>query len=96
MKYFLLSGMDENNEYNFFQNISEIFKKELKKYNKIVYIPAYPENEEKCKKLSKTKIFENIGIEFEESIVLSNVMSTNEIKEIINENELRLLYGVNP
>ena len=96
MKYYLLSGMDEKNDYNFFPDITKKFSKDLKKFNTIVYIPTYPENNEKCKELSKSKKFENIGIYFERSIVLNDSYNTKEIKNIINENELFFLYGGDP
>lgn len=96
MKYYLLSGMDEKNNYNFFHDIAEKLKKDLKKFNTIVYIPTYPDNKEKCEKLSKSEKFKNIGINFEKSIVLNNSYSQEEIKKIIKENELFFLYGGNP
>lgn len=96
MKYYLLSGMDENNDYNFFSDIAQKFKKDLKRFNTIIYIPTYPENKEKCTELSKSEKFKNIGIHFEKSIVLDNSYTKEEIKKIINENELFFLYGGNP
>lgn len=96
MKYYLLSGMDEKNNYNFFSEISEKLKRDLEKFNTIVYIPTYPENKEKCENLSKSEKFKNIGINFEKSIVLDNSYSKKEIKEIIKNNELFFLYGGNP
>ncbi len=96
MKYYLLSGMDEKNNYNFYPDIARKFKKELKKFNTIVYIPTYPDNKEKCKELSKSKKFKNIGINFENNIVLDNSYSSKEIQEIISKNELFFLYGGDP
>ena len=96
MKYYLLSGMDEKNDYNFFSNIAEIFKKELCEFNSIVYIPTYPDKRDKCKKLAESNIFKNIGITFERIIVLDNTYTEDEIKNVINENELFFLYGGNP
>lgn len=96
MKYYLLSGMDEKNNYNFFHDIAKKLKKDLEKFNTIVYIPTYPENKEKCKILSKSEKFKNIGINFQKNIVLDNSYSQKEIKKIINENELFFLYGGNP
>lgn len=96
MKYYLLSGMDEKNNYNFFHDIAKKLKNDLEKFKTIVYIPTYPENKEKCQKLSKSEKFKNIGINFEKSIVLDNSYSAKEIKNIINENKLFFLYGGNP
>lgn len=94
MKYYLLSGMNENK--NFFPSIAEIFKNDFKNIETIVYIPTYPEDKEKCEKLSKTDIFKNIGVNFKKAIVLDNSYSINEVKNIINENELFFLYGGDP
>lgn len=96
MKYYLLSGMDKKNNYNFYPDIAKIFKKELKKFNTIVYIPTYPDNKEKCQELLKVDKFKNIGINFEKNIVLNNSYSAKEIQEIISKNELFFLYGGNP
>lgn len=96
MKYYLLSGMDEKNNYNFYPGIAKKFKKELKKFNTIVYIPTYPDNKEKCEELSKSEKFKNIGINFEKNIVLNNSYSAKKIQEIISKNELFFLYGGNP
>lgn len=94
--YYLLSGMDANNNYNFYKNVANILKKDLKKFNSIIYIPTYPDNKEKCDKLAKSKIFENIGIHFNKSIVLDNSYSLEDIKKILKENNLIFLYGGNP
>ena len=94
MKYYLLSGMNENK--NFFPSIAEIFKNDFKNIETIVYIHTYPEDKEKCEKLYKTDIFKNIGVNFKKAIVLDNSYSINEVKNIINENELFFLYGGDP
>lgn len=94
--YYLLSGMDANNNYNFYKKIASILKKDLKNYNSIIYIPTYPNNKEKCNKLAKSEIFENIGIHFNKSIVLDNSYSLDDIKKILKENSLIFLYGGNP
>lgn len=96
MKYYLLSGMNKENGYNFYKEIGNIFKKELKKFDTIIYIPTYPENKDKCIELSHSENFRNIGIYFDRSIVLDYSYSINQIKEIISENELIFLYGGNP
>ena len=96
MKYYLLSGMNKENGYNFYKDIGNIFKKELKKFDTIIYIPTYPENKDKCIELSHSENFRNIGIYFDRSIVLDYSYSINQVKEIISENELIFLYGGNP
>ena len=69
-KYYILSGMDEENDYNFYEDIAEIFRKELKSFESIVYISAYPKDIERNKKLSKSEKFINAGINFRNSIAL--------------------------
>lgn len=95
-KYFILSGMDEKNNYNFYKDIAEILKQELNEFDSIVYISAYPNNIEKNKKLSKSEKFINIGINFKTSIVLDYSYSKEEVKEILKKNQLVFLYGGNP
>lgn len=96
MKYYLLSGMDKNNNYNFYRDIAERFKKELKDFNTIVYIPTYPNNKEKCFELSKSNMFKNIGIKFKKSIVLDYSYNIKDIREALDRTELVFLYGGNP
>lgn len=96
MKYYMLSGMDKENNYNFYANIAKIFKEDLVQFRNIVYIPTYPENKEKCEKLAKKRIFENIGVYFEKKIVLNNSYNMECIKDALNNNELFFLYGGNP
>lgn len=96
MKYYLLSGMDKNNNYNFYKNIAERFREDLINLETLIYIPCYPDDRKKCKKLLKSEIFKNIGIKFKKVIVLNNYYSVEEIKKIINENKLIFLYGGNP
>lgn len=94
MKYYLLSGMNEN--YDFFDNIAEIFRKEIIKFNTIVYISGHPKNMEKSFKLAKSEKFLNIGIKFANSIVLDYSFSKEEVYKIINENKIVFLYGGDP
>ena len=96
MKYYLLSGMDERDGYKFFSNIAKILKEELKVFDTIIYIPTYPDNKEKCEKLSKSEKLNNIGINIKKSIVLDYSYTKEKVKKIIKENELFFLYGGNP
>lgn len=95
-KIYILSGMDEKNEYNFYENIADMLKKELQKYTSIVYISAYPRDVEKNKKLAKSEKFINIGIDFKASIVLDYSYSKEEAHRILEENDLIFLYGGDP
>ena len=96
MKCYILSGMDEKNDYNFYKEIGDLLKKELSEYKNIVYISAYPNNFEKNIELAKTEKFSNIGISFENSIVLDYSYTKENAKEIIKNNELIFLYGGDP
>ncbi len=95
-KYYILSGMDAKNEYNFYDDLAEILKKELCNFDSIVYISAYPNDYEKNKKLAKSEKFLKIGIEFKTSIVLDYSYTIEETKKVILENNLIFLYGGNP
>ena len=96
MKCYILSGMDEKNDYNFYKEIGDLLKKELSEYKNIVYISAYPNNFEKNIELAKSEKFSNIGISFENSIVLDYSYTKENAKEIIKNNELIFLYGGDP
>lgn len=96
MKYYILSGMDEKNDYNFFKEIGILLKKELSHFNNIVYISAYPNNIEKNLRLAKLEIFSKIGINFKNSIVLDYSYKKENAKEILENNELIFLYGGDP
>ena len=95
-KYYILSGMDEKKDYNFYTNIAEVFRKELNDFDSIVYISAYPKDIEKNKNLSKSEKFINIGVKFKSSIVLDYSYTKEEVKSILKENDLIFLYGGDP
>ena len=96
MKYYILSGMDEKNDYNFYKEIGDLLKKELSNFNNIVYISAYPNNIEKNLRLAKSEIFSKIGINFKNSIVLDYSYTKENAKKILENNELIFLYGGDP
>ena len=96
MKYYILSGMDEENDYNFYKEIGDLLKKELSGFNNIVYISAYPNNIEKNVRLAKSEIFSKIGIKFKNSIVLDYSYTKENAKKILENNELIFLYGGDP
>lgn len=95
-KYYILSGMDEKNDYNFYGDIAEIFRNELYNFESIVYISAYPKDIEKNRKLSKSEKFINAGINFKTSIVLDYSYDKETVKKILEENNLIFLYGGDP
>lgn len=88
--------MNEKNDYNFYDDIAEVFRKELYNFETIVYISAYPNDIEKNKKLSKSEKFINIGINFKTSIALDYSYNKKEIKSILKENDFIFLYGGDP
>ena len=96
MKYYILSGMDEKNDYNFYKEIGDLLKKELSDFKNIVYISAYPNNIEKNLRLAKSEIFSKIGINFKNSIVLDYSYTKENAKKILENNELIFLYGGDP
>lgn len=96
MKCYILSGMDEKNDYNFYKEIGDLLKKELSEYKNIVYISAYPNNIEKNLRLAKSEIFSKIGINFKNSIVLDYSYTKENAKEILENNKLIFLYGGDP
>ncbi len=95
-KYYILSGMNEKNDYNFYENIAEVFMKELYMFDSIVYISAYPNDIEKNRKLAESEKFINIGIDFKSRIVLDYSYDKDTVRKIMNENDLIFLYGGDP
>lgn len=95
-KYYILSGMDGEKDYNFYSNISEIFKNELSKFESIVYISAYPKDYERNINLSKSERFLNIGIKFKRSIAVDYSYTKEQVRDIIIKSELIFLYGGDP
>ncbi len=96
MRYYILSGMDAANNYQFYKKIGNFLRNELLEFNSIVYISAYPNSFEKNLKLSKSEIFNNIGLNFKKSIVLDYSFTKKQAKKIIEENNLIFLFGGDP
>ena len=96
MKNYILSGMDEKNDYNFYKEIGDVLKKEISNFKNIVYISAFPNDIKKNLKLAKSEIFSEIGINFKKSIVLDYSYTKENAKKIIENNELFFLYGGDP
>lgn len=95
-KYYILSGMDEKNNYNFYKEIGDLFRKELSEFKTIVYISAYPNNIEKNIELAKSERFSKIGINFKNSIVLDYSYTKEKAREVIRDNDLVFLFGGDP
>ena len=95
-KYYILSGMDEKNDYNFYKEIGDLFIKELSEFKTIVYISAFPNNIEKNMELAKSERFSKIGINFKKSIVLDYSYTKEKAREVIRNNDLVFLYGGDP
>ena len=95
-KYYILSGMNKANDYNFYDSIAKIFKKEISNFQEIVYISAFPNDFNRNKKLSKSEKFLNIGINFKKSTVVDYSYNIEQVNELIRKSELICLYGGDP
>lgn len=91
------SGFDINNAFG--HGLGDMFKSELTDRKSIVYIPGNPEKIEKA----KTKYipafinhFKNIGIEFEETNIITPGLSIEQAKEMIKNANFIMLMGGDP
>ena len=97
MTRYYCSGFDVNNAFG--HGLGEMFLSELKDTKSIVYIPAGADKFEKAKDKYVpifTNHFKNIGIEFEQSIIISLNMSKEEAKKSIREASFVMLMGGDP
>ena len=91
------SGFDINNAFG--HGLGNMFKSELKDTKSIVYIPGSPEKLEKAKRKYVplfTEYFKNIGIEFEQTNVITPNLTENQAKEMIRNASFIMLMGGNP
>lgn len=91
------SGFDINNAFG--HGLGNMFKSELKDTKSIVYIPGNPEKVEKAKRKHVplfTEYFKNIGIEFEQTNVITPNLTEEQAKEMIRNASFIMLMGGNP
>ena len=91
------SGFDINNAFG--HGLGNMFKSELKDTKSIVYIPGNPEKVEKAKRKNVplfTEYFKNIGIEFEQTNVITPNLTEEQAKEMIRNASFIMLMGGNP
>lgn len=88
------SGFDINNA--FIHGLGDMFKKELKDTNSIVYIPGGCDKIEKVKTKyvpTFTEYFKNIGIEFKNVNIITPELSQEKAKEMIKHASFIMLMG---
>ena len=91
------SGFDPNNAFNY--GLGKMFKDELENTKSIVYIPSTPEKLEKVKNKyipNFRNYFNNVGINFEQEIILSFDTNKEEAKKAIQNASFILLMGGDP
>lgn len=95
-KYYLFSDFGEESGFSL---VADDFKRELKDYNKIVFIASNPSIGEITDKYAENylKWFEKIGINFKSNIVLDNRLdSKTMINEIDDASLIYLMGGTTP
>lgn len=91
------SGFDINNAFG--HGLGDMFKTELTDKKSIVYIPGSPEKIEKAKTKyvpAFTEHFKRIGIEFEQSNIITPELSKEQAKEMIKSASFIMLMGGDP
>lgn len=90
--YYLFSDFSEKSGFSL---VAEEFKKDLKEYNKIVFIASNPEIGEITDKYAERYMewFEWIGISFKQKVVLDNRLTLRDMNDEINSASLIYLMG---
>ena len=91
------SGFDINDAFG--HGLGDMFKAELTDKKSIVYIPGSPEKIEKAKTKyvpAFTEHFKRIGIEFEQSNIITPELSKEQAKEMIKSASFIMLMGGDP
>lgn len=91
------SGFDINDAFG--HGLGDMFKAELTDKKSIVYIPGSPEKIEKAKTKyvpAFTEHFKKIGIEFEQSNIITPELSKEQAKEMIKSASFIMLMGGDP
>ena len=91
------SGFDINDAFG--HGLGNMFKSELTDTKNIVYIPGSPEKIEKAKTKYIpifTEHFKNVGIQFEQSNIITPDLSKEQAKEMIKSANFIMLMGGDP
>lgn len=97
MTRYYCSGFDINNAFG--HGLGTMFKKELKNKKSIVYIPGGADRIEKAKNKyipAFTNHFKNIGIEFDNIILITPDMDKEQAKKEVREANFIMLMGGDP
>lgn len=95
-KYYLFSDFSEKDGFSL---VADDFKRDLKEYNKIVFIASNPSIGDITDKYVKKYLnwFERIGIRFKSKVVLDNRLDSKEmVNEIENASLIYLMGGATP
>lgn len=94
--YYYASGFDINNA--FFPSLKTRLKEDIKDYKSIVYIPASNNLDKTLNKYlpAFTEHFKKIGIEFENTYLLTSDTNINTAKELIKNASFIMLLGGDP
>ena len=94
--YYYASGFDINNA--FFPGLKKRLKEDIKDYKSIVYIPASNNLDKTLNKYvpAFTNHFKKIGIEFENTYLLTSDIDINTAKELIKNASFIMMLGGDP
>ena len=91
------SGFDINNAFG--HGLGKMFLNELKDTKSIVYIPGSPEKIQKAREKyvpAFTEHFKNVGIQFDNSIIITPEINREEAKKAVREASFIMLMGGDP
>lgn len=97
MARYYCSGFDVANAFG--HGLGALFLQELKSTGSIVFIPGGAERVEKAKNKTVPVFLEhlkNVGIEFEESILLTPDLTKEQAREAVKNADMLMLLGGNP
>jgi len=97
MARYYCSGFDITNAFG--HGLGELFRQELKSNGSIVFIPGGVERVEKAKNKTVPVFLEhlkNVGIEFEESILITPDLTKEQAREAVKHADMLMLLGGNP
>lgn len=91
-KYYLFSDFSEESGFSL---VADDFKKDIKNYNQIVFIPSCPTASEVTDRYVEKYLewFERIGIYFNSKVVLDNRINSEKMIDAINNASLIYLMG---